>query len=95
MFIDPYIPTGYEPGLNALPIRYPSIIAPAVPTTLSLASASHPCTLDFKPQQTSRQHHDRLHHVHLQAWLDTHPQRKKLPLMEEQYYEPPRNGRLP
>jgi len=33
--------------LNALPIRYPSIIAPAVPTTLSLASASHPCTLVF------------------------------------------------
>ena len=29
-FIHPYIPTGYEPGLNALPIRYPSIIAPAV-----------------------------------------------------------------
>jgi len=46
-FIDPYIPTGYEPGLNALPIRYPSIIAPAAPTTLSLASASHPCTLVF------------------------------------------------
>ena len=39
-----YIPTGYEPGLNALPIRYPSIIAPAA---LCLASASHPCTLVF------------------------------------------------
>ena len=46
-FIDPYIPTGYEPGLNALPIRYPSIIAPAVPATLRLAPASQPCTLVF------------------------------------------------
>jgi len=46
-FIDPYIPTGYEPGLNALPIRYPSIIAPAVPAVLHLASVSHPCALVF------------------------------------------------
>jgi len=45
--IDPYIPTGFEPGLNALPIRYPSIIAPAVPAALRLASASLPCTLVF------------------------------------------------
>jgi len=47
MFIDPHILTGYQPRLNALPIRYPSIIAPAIPATLSLASASHSCTLVF------------------------------------------------
>jgi len=47
--IDPYIPTGYEPGLNALPIRNLSIIEPADVCT-RLASAPHPCTLVFKPQ---------------------------------------------
>jgi len=46
-FIDPYIPTGYEPGLNALLIRCLSIIVPTIPAALRLASASHPCTLVF------------------------------------------------
>ena len=46
-FIDTYIPTGYEPRLNTLPIQYPSIITPAVPAALCLASAAHLCTLIF------------------------------------------------
>jgi len=44
--IDPYIPTGYEPGLSALPIRNLSIIEPADICTC-LVTASHPCTLVF------------------------------------------------
>jgi len=47
--IDPYIPTGYGPGLDALPVRNLSIIEPADICT-RLASAPHPCTLVFKPQ---------------------------------------------
>jgi len=44
--IDPYFPTGYEPGLNALPIRNLPIIEPADICTC-LATASHLCTLVF------------------------------------------------
>ena len=48
--IDLYIPTGCDPGLNALPVRYRSIFAPVEPAVFLLASALYPCTLVFKPQ---------------------------------------------
>ena len=46
-FIDTYILTGYEPRLNTLPIQYPSIITPAIPAALYIASASYLWTLIF------------------------------------------------
>jgi hypothetical protein len=77
------ISTGYEPGLNALPIRkLADIRTPRTCRFLLLASVHHPCTQDFKPQPSQPQRQASSFEIHLQARLNGNAQRSQLPLLE-------------